>query len=129
VQVVVVLIDLAQSVTDLEVSLKVIHPMALGAVDWHTAIGALEVRMGRGQVCIIGGFSGFGVVRRDGRAGLLVARMGAEGILLDKLGALANCRRGRVREGVEQVVRSQDGPRVDGGPGCRVSCPLGEGRR
>lgn len=132
VQVMVILVDLAQSVANLEVSLEVIHPVFLGAVDWYTAVGALEVRMSRGQVCNIGGFSGFGVVRRDGRAGLLVAWVGAEGILFDELSAFANCRRGRVREGVEQVVRFQDGPRVepsfDGG-GCRVSCPLRDGRR
>lgn len=129
VQVVVVFIDLAQRVTDLKVSLEIVHPVALGAVDWHTAVGALEVRMGRGQVCIVGGFSGFGVVRRHGRAGLLVAWVRAEGILLDELRAFADCRRGRIREGVEQVVGFQDGPRVDGGPGCCVSCPLSERRR
>lgn len=94
VQVVVVFIDLAQRVTDLEMSLEVVHPVTLGAVDWYTAVGTLEVRMGRGQVCIVGGFSGFGVVRRDGRAGLLMAWVRAEGILLDELGAFADCRRG-----------------------------------
>ena len=94
VQVVVVFIDLAQRVTDLEVSLEVVHPVTLGAVDWYTAVGTLEVRMGRGQVCIVGGFSGFGVVRRDGCAGLLMAWVRAEGILLDELGAFADCRRG-----------------------------------
>lgn len=100
VQIVVIFVDLAECVTDLEVSLKVIHPMALGAVDWDATVGAFEVRMGRGS-CVGGLLSGLRVMRRDGGAGLLMIWVWAECVLLDELGAFANFRRGRVGEGVE----------------------------
>jgi hypothetical protein len=89
-QVVVILIDLAESITDFEVGFEVIHPVALGTVDWYTAIGALEMRMGRGEVRLAGVLSRFWVVRRDGGAGLLVTWVRAESILLYEFGALAD---------------------------------------
>lgn len=46
VQVVVVFVDLANSLTDLKVGLEVIHPMALGAVDGDTTVGTFKVRVG-----------------------------------------------------------------------------------
>lgn len=48
VQVVVVLVDLADGFAYFEMSLKVIHPMPLGAVDGNTAIGTFKVCMSWG---------------------------------------------------------------------------------
>jgi hypothetical protein len=88
-QVMVILIDLAKGITDLQVSLEVIHPVALGAVDGNSAVRALEMRVSRGRG--VGGIlSGFRVVRRDRGASLLVAWVRAESVLLDELGALAD---------------------------------------
>jgi hypothetical protein len=61
-QVMVILIDLAKGITDLQVGLEVIHPVALGAVDGNTAVRTLEMRMSRGS-CVHGILSGFGVMR------------------------------------------------------------------
>jgi len=117
VQVVVILVDLAHGLADLKVGLEVVHPMALRAVDRNTTVGAFEVRMGRRLAGLVGRLSRFRVVRRDRGAGLLVARVRTKSILLDECGPLADRRRGRVREGVEQVVGFQERSRIDGGSG------------
>lgn len=100
VQIVVILVDLAKRITDLKVSLEVIHPVALGAVDWDTAVGAFEMRMSRGA-CVGSFFSGLGVIGRGRGTGLLVVWVWAEGVLLDVLCASADVWRGRVGERVE----------------------------
>lgn len=103
-EIVVIFIDLAERVADFEVRFEIVHPVALGAVDRHAAVGTLEVRVCWGQT---GGFSGrlglsrFGIVRRDGGSGLCVIWVWAEGVLFDEGCSLADCWRGRVREGVE----------------------------
>lgn len=102
VQIVVILVDLAKRVTDLEVSFEVIHPVAFGAVDRDSAVGAFEMRMGRGA-CVGSFFSGLGVIWRDRGTGLLVVWVWAECVLLDVLGASADILRGRIRERVEQI--------------------------
>jgi len=125
-QVMVILIDLAKGIADLEMSLEVIHPVAFGAVDGDSAVRTLKMRMSRGR-CVRGILPGFGVMRRDRGASLLVAWVRAESVLLDELGALADSWRRRVRERVEQVGWFQGRVGVDGGPCCCVCSSL-EGR-
>lgn len=117
VQVMVILVDLAHGLADLEVSLEVVHPMALRAVDRDTTVGAFEVRVGRRLTGLVGCLSRFRVVRRDGGAGLLVAWVRTESILLNECGTLADRRRGGVREGVKQVVGFQQSSCIDGRTG------------
>lgn len=109
----IILVDLANSFADLEMSLEIIHPVALGAVDGDTAIGTFKVRMGGGLIGL--GFPCFRIMWRDRRTGLLVTWVWAESVLLDECSALPDGGRGRIREGVEEVVRFQEGSRIDGG--------------
>lgn len=44
-QVMIVLVDLSDGLADLQVCLKIIHPVLLRAVYWHSAVGTFKVRM------------------------------------------------------------------------------------
>ena len=125
VQIMIILIDLANRITNLEVGLEIVHPVTFRAVDRHTTVRAFEMRVRRRLAPFVGdgGFASFRIVRGGRSSSLLVAWVWAEGILLDEGGALADDRRGRVREGVEEVVGFQEGTRVDG----RGGGALGEG--
>ena len=63
VEIMVVLVDLAQGVAELEVVLEVGGPVLLAARDGRAAVGAFEVYVGRGED--VGGFcGGFGAGQR-----------------------------------------------------------------
>ena len=94
VQIVIILIDLPNSLAHLQMSLKIIHPVALGTVDRDAAVGTFEMRMSRRLTRFVrrGGLASFRVMRGGRHASLLVTGVWAKGVLLDERGALANCR-------------------------------------
>lgn len=114
VQVMIILVDLPNRVTDFQVCLEIIHPVALVAVNRDPTIRTLKVRMCRrllrllmlmGMLCALAGLR---IMRGHGQSCLLVAWVRAEGILLDEGGSLSD-RRGRgPRERVEEVVGLQE---------------------
>lgn len=98
----IVFIDLSNCLTDLQMGLEIIHPMALGAVNRNTAVGTFEMRV-RGRQTLRGhlALARFGIVGGQGQTSLLMARMGAEGVLLDKSRTLSDCSCWRLGEGVK----------------------------
>ena len=105
----VVLVDLPQGVTYFQVGLVVVCPMFLAAVHRNAAIGALEVNMRRGPIPGFRVGVGMGISSVRWQAGRSVVRVGAVGMLSYESGATADLRNRRVREGVEEIVGSEDG--------------------
>lgn len=124
VQVVVVLVDLSDCLADFQVCLEIIHPVALVAVNRDPAVRTLKVRMCRGllrllmmlmdMLCTLAVFR---VMRGHGQSCLLVARVRAEGVLLDEGSSLSDRRRRGPRERVEEVVGLQEFPAFRGWSG------------
>ena len=99
-EVMVIFVDLSQSVADLKMLLVVVHPMLLAAVYRDATVGALEINMLRG----LGARLGIDLAAGLRELSWAVAVVRAAGVLFYEGRALADLGNGRVGERVEEVV-------------------------
>lgn len=108
----VVFVGLTQNVADLQMSLVVVGPVLLAAVDRDTAVGALKVDVGR-RGPGLGRLAGFEVHWVVWGARRLVVGMGTVGVLAHEGGSFADVGDRRLGEGVEEVVFGEDQRALD----------------
>lgn len=108
-EIVVILVDLAEHVADLEMAGVIVREVLGAAGDGDAAVGTLVADMGWGHA-IVGGLVLFGIDGRGGGPGRLVRRVRTVGVLSHEGGATADLRGGGVGEGVEEVVGLEEDP-------------------